>query len=460
MAILPRISYPLTRDFQWRMFNVIVYVSIILVLAVLVPLNIALVGYQVVSGLSPDYVVTQSHWYDRFTPSRFKSSQNFCDPHPFATGDSFVTNQTIFDWNIKNLQTTSVKGYNGITYAGITLDECDIVFMGIDANLMTETTTFKATVACMGDFQIYATTSFVATTLMAVSTAVDATWRIQTTNSLVTLALDFAGISVLNDLQNMWIRISGAPVMVSASSIPVMCPRAQMTVGIFPNCDISSGYEIPQLNISYSSMITTNYSYLMGDRLTRPIEFYNSSVNNALQTLHAAVRFDLGNALPNNLFTNTTAVLSTNQTIIPTFPIEAIDSSGNKTVSSANSRFYDLLTGAVRMDNGSEYFSAFPLDGSKRSTISVPFLCRFLELKSPGNAFISVLVATLSMFSAGWTVFILICGYFAKRGKPQANQCETHDTPSGLQYQHLQTSLLEAGMSPMAPGSAQKLAYQ
>ncbi|KAG9027901.1 hypothetical protein FRB95_007063 [Tulasnella sp. JGI-2019a] len=419
MAILPRLSYPVTRDFQWRMFNAIVYAGIVLVLVILVPLNIALVGYQVVSNLNPDYEVTQSHWYDRFTPSRFRSSQSLCDPHPFATGDSFVTNRTIFDWNIKNLQTTSVTGNHGITYAGITLDECDIVFMGVDANLMTQATTFKATVACMGDFQIYATTSFIATPLMAESTTMDVIWRSQTANNLIALALNVAGISVLNDLHSMLIGVSGAPVMMSALSMPVMCPRAQMTVGIFPNCDISSGYEIPQLNISYSSMIQTNYFYMTGDNLTRPIEFFNASVNNALQTLHAAVRFDLGNALPNNLFTNTTAVLSTNQTIIPTFPLETINSKGNRTVSSAHSKFYDMLTGAIRRDNGSEYFSALPLDGSKRSTILVPFLCRFLELKSPGNAFISVLVATLSMFSAGWTVFILICGYFAKRGKPQ-----------------------------------------
>ncbi|KAG9027906.1 hypothetical protein FRB95_007068 [Tulasnella sp. JGI-2019a] len=111
---------------------------------------VALAGYQVVTSLNPDYGVTQSHWYDRFTPSRFKSSQSLCDPHPFAIGDTFVTNQTIFNWNIASLwnTTSSVTGYSGVSYAGITLDSCDVAFMAVDANLITWTATFSATIEC------------------------------------------------------------------------------------------------------------------------------------------------------------------------------------------------------------------------------------------------------------------------------------------------------------------------
>ncbi|KAG8982244.1 hypothetical protein FRB93_008208 [Tulasnella sp. JGI-2019a] len=426
----------------------------------MVPLNIALAGYQVVSGLSPDYGVTQSYWYDRFTPSRFKSSQSLCEPHSYAIGDSFVTNQTIFNWNIASLwnTTNSATGYSGIPYAGVTLDGCDIDYIGVDANLMTRTATFSATIACLGEgFPVYASTRFIASPLMSTTTQRDTGFRgVMKGNSnplVVTTVLNDAGSVLLVDMEEMAIGLNntGIPVMISAQSILTPCPRSFMTTGLIPGCDVSSGYETPQLNISYVTMGLPNYYLLYGEDLTVPAEFYNSSVNNALQTFHAAVRFDLGNALPNNLFTNTTAVISANQTILPTFPLEAYDTKGNTTVSYQESKLYDLLMGLFIADN-----ATLPLDGSMRSTISVPFLCRFLELKRPGDAFIAVLVATLSMFSAGWAIFILICGHFAKRGEPRANQCEAHDAPSGLHYQHVQTSSLE---SPMTPGSARKLAY-
>ncbi|KAG8983282.1 hypothetical protein FRB93_007314 [Tulasnella sp. JGI-2019a] len=105
--------------------------------------------------------------------------------------------------------------------------------------------------------------------------------------------------------------------------------------------------------------------------------------------------------------------------IIPTYPLGVYDANGNIAVSHPDSKFYDALTGTLRESDGSLFFPGLPLDGSKRSTISVPFLCRFSVRKSTGEAFIAVLVATLSMFSAGWAVFILVCSYFAKRGQPK-----------------------------------------
>ncbi|KAG9032276.1 hypothetical protein FRB95_001672 [Tulasnella sp. JGI-2019a] len=444
-----------------------VYAGVVLVLAVLVPLNIALVGYQVVSSLNPDYGVIQSHWYDRLIPSRFKSSQSLCDAHSYAISDTFVTNQTVFNWNIASLRntSTSVTGYSGVSYAGVTLDDCDVSYVGVDANLMTQAATLSATVSCEGDsFPVYASTRFVASQLASTTTQLDTSLRnlIKDNNALVVAAiLNAVGTILLTDMEILAIGLNetGIPIIISAESSLTPCPRPLMMSGLMSGCDVSSVYEPPILNITYVAMGLPTYYLLTGDELTRPAKFFNSSVNNALQTLHAAVRFDFGNALPNNLFTNTTAVVSANQTILPTFPTEAYDANRNKTVSYQESTFYDTLMGTYRDANGNKAFPTLPLDGSKRSTILVPFLCRFIEMRSSGNAFISVLVATLSMFSAGWAVFILICGHFAKRGQPQANQCEAHDAPSGLQYQHLQMSSLEAGMSPTTSGSAQKLAY-
>jgi hypothetical protein len=57
-----------------------------------------------------------------------------------------------------------------------------------------------------------------------------------------------------------------------------------------------------------------------------------------------------------------------------------------------------------------------PLNVEGPARIQVLFPCRFLQKKDPGQAFISVLVATLSMFSGGWALFTLIATSWTKRG--------------------------------------------
>ncbi|KAG8983283.1 hypothetical protein FRB95_007067 [Tulasnella sp. JGI-2019a] len=124
-------------------------------------------------------------------------------------------------------------------------------------------------------------------------------WYMKDNNALnVTTVLNIAGLGLLNDLQNMVVGLNGStPILISAESIPTQCPRSLMTTGARPDCDESSGYETPQLNITYITTGLQTHFLVYGANLTEWAEIYNASVNNALQTLHAAIRFDLGNAV-------------------------------------------------------------------------------------------------------------------------------------------------------------------
>ncbi|KAG9027903.1 hypothetical protein FRB95_007065 [Tulasnella sp. JGI-2019a] len=456
MAILPRISYSLTRDFQWNRFDAYVYAGIVLALSVLVPLNVALTGYQVVSSLNPDYGVTQSHWFDRFT---IKSSQSLCDPHRFAIGESFITNQTIFNWKIASLWDTTNTANPDVSYTGGTLDSCDVVFMAIDANVVTWTVTFSATVECQDNgFPAFASTTFTSSPLVATSTQRDTMFRSFMKNKdgfAATNVLNIAGISLLDDLQNMVLGLNNTtPVVISAESTLTPCPRSLATTGAKPGCDAASGYEPPQLNITDVTMGMSSYVLLSAATIADTTMIYNSSVSNALQTLHAAIRLDLGNALPNNLLTNTNAVVSANQTILPTYPLGVYDANGKITVTQPDSVLYDALMGTSREADGSKFFPALPLDGSQRSIILVPFLCHFREMKSTGEVFIEVLVATWGMFSVGWAVFIRVCSHLAKKGQPEANQCDHHHTLGSVNDQPMQLNTPGAILSTTTPGEA------
>lgn len=140
---------------------------------------------------------------------------------------------------------------------------------------------------------------------------------------------------------------------------------------------------------------------------TGPTQYYGAPVINLFQAVHAAVRLDLGYALPNNLFTNTSAVVSANATIIPetTFLRDGTEAY------QAQGTLYQALVGNDLV---------LPVDGSKRSTLEVPFVCSSDVRKSPGEIFVSVFVATVTMLGTGWTLISMIATYFA-----------THDESEG-----------------------------
>lgn len=193
-----------------------------------------------------------------------------------------------------------------------------------------------------------------------------------------------------------------APTMISASwdGFGAFCPGPAAGAGL--TCLDYDPYAPPPLNISLDSL-STPISFPYGSDL---YGFYQATISNAFQVLHAAVRLDIGYALPNNLFTNTTAVISANKTILP---IWSMPSGPDSTDTIQRTTFvYQELSG---MD---------PLSGSGKSVISVPYLCHLTVLKSAGEVIVSVFVATVTMIGTGWSLFMWVATWFATRGRPES----------------------------------------
>jgi len=197
----------------------------------------------------------------------------------------------------------------------------------------------------------------------------------------------------------------------------------------FAFCPMSLGTAVPCSNlppkfvIHYASSVYANTTVRLFDN-GYPIDPIQNSypldadieqpAYNILQTLYAAVRVDLGNPSLNNFILNPLAL---NATIVEKFPATPYNQDQNSTTSWL---YYYLH------NPNSDPQKYFPLNVSGPAHVQVVYPCRFRQRKPLGSLIASVLVATLSMFSGAWAIFIFAATAVAKRADPAANRCDGH----------------------------------
>lgn len=170
-----------------------------------------------------------------------------------------------------------------------------------------------------------------------------------------------------------------------APQIP--CYNAQVA-GVDPSCAAI----LPSLSPNQPG---STISVLHGNGSTPDIA--NLTMSNAAQLIMAAIRLDLGNVFPNNLLASPNTLNSTIARPPPEYQY------GN---------LYDLLSKGV---------TAYPNETMVQDAnwivlnttlpdpaiIATQFLCHVAQRKPLGQAVISVLVATLSIFTTGWGLVML-----------------------------------------------------
>lgn len=186
------------------------------------------------------------------------------------------------------------------------------------------------------------------------------------------------------------------PVILSAKISYIPCPALLSS-------NASCASNPPPVNITSSLVIvlngTSNQAYPMfSDDASAVIESdLDAPIANIVQTIHAAVKIDLGNPHENNFLLNPSML---NKTLKSGFSAAVLP---NPTVST----LYQALS------NGT--FSMLPLKVEGPAKLEARYLCHLQQMKAPAQAFIAVLVATLSMFLSGWGFFTLLATYWAKR---------------------------------------------
>ena len=185
------------------------------------------------------------------------------------------------------------------------------------------------------------------------------------------------------------------------------CP---ISLGLNASCAINP----PQFNIPAAAIVFPNSTIQSYSNNSPVIPIWNPWVfdndtqlplYNLIQTVYAAIRIDLGNPSSNNFILYPAAM---NGTISPTFPLTP----ANGEAFSNSSIYMDLTEPFPWLKRH------LPVTVSGPAVIQLVYLCRFQQRKSLGQLIIAVLVADLSMFSGGWTVFMLIATAVAKRNNP------------------------------------------
>jgi hypothetical protein len=137
---------------------------------------------------------------------------------------------------------------------------------------------------------------------------------------------------------------------------------------------------------------------------------------NFLHLAQAAARIDLGNTASNNFLTNLNIVDST---LAADFPPPA----GAPSTAVSRSQLYETWKSQIGPQTNETYP---PIRITGPSTLQAVFICRLSRLKSVGSLIVSVLVATLSMFSSAWGLALLVATAYTKKGHIGGEQRQRH----------------------------------
>ncbi|KAJ7274868.1 hypothetical protein C8J57DRAFT_1312947 [Mycena rebaudengoi] len=424
------LEYPLTRSFPGKFFTPLVYLGAAILLVFLSTINVALTGYETITVFKSDFNVTQKHWFHNYIPSLAPKLGTLCDSRVFNLGDTFTTNYTLFQYTLASINRANA-GDSGVSYKGTTLDDCDITSLFVHGDMNTYSVDYTAVITCRsGDYELTARSDFSVSSLSGKSSQIlgvqkslrnRAEGHFNQTRDARGVVLDavtsLCSIDVASRIFTLAQASKGtSPVIISLQADFPFCPAS---LGPVARCASS----VPEFNVSSSFVAYANHTFSQYIASDPPAPYNQPVLNdetagimaNVIQTLYAAVRVDLGNPSPNNILLNASAVPATILSSFP--PIPGVYNT---------SELFSTLVGGTSESLDFNITGLLPLSVPGPGVLDVVYLCRFQEPKAPAQAFIAVLVATLSMFSSGWAVFLVLATRVVKKRDGAANACEEH----------------------------------
>ncbi|KAG9009725.1 hypothetical protein FRB94_011581 [Tulasnella sp. JGI-2019a] len=408
----PPLSYSITRDVEWK-WDPLIYLMAAIVFIILIPINYALTGYETVTQASSVYGPIQHHWYNAFGK---KSPRAECDSYKFTVGDSFITTPGIFTYQLSYI--AGAEGSSStIAYTGQTLQECDVAYMSTTADARFSTYTIGAHIACKSEaqFPVVFTTSFQAdgplTSDWTVSPLVFKEVDPPLPNNLLFLDVDkavaSAGADLVGQVVNAFQVTSGAgPLLVSAEALPIGgYPPWWCTPSVY-NTNSTCGTAVPPISLSQRKLDDATGTAILNTTLPTN---YNITINNAMQTILAAIRIDLGNILPNNFLVHRTPDVI-GSTISSTIPIQGFQPTP--------ALLYTLIGNGDSWLQGHQGLSTLNPDSVTPSQITLEYQCKLQQRKNGGSLFIDITVATLTLFNNVWGIATGLLISLALRKRP------------------------------------------
>ncbi len=127
----------------------------------------------------------------------------------------------------------------------------------------------------------------------------------------------------------------------------------------------------------------------------------------------AAVRFDFGNIYPNNILYNTSIV---DETLFPSQNVFNPQGDRSHPLLIHDTVRYRVSPNGDAFSALSEYWASQLRSSAK---INIPFLCHYMETKTPATAFISILVSITSLMTTFWALVAFLMAFFATYDAPE-----------------------------------------
>ena len=120
-------------------------------------LTVRLAGYETITSLEEDFNITQVFWLDRVVPQ----PGTLCQPLVLMLGDSFVTNSSVFLWDLE-LITKANHSSSSLVYKGSGLQGCDVIAIYLNGNMNPPTLDVVAVISCkdLDGFDVIGKTAF------------------------------------------------------------------------------------------------------------------------------------------------------------------------------------------------------------------------------------------------------------------------------------------------------------
>ncbi|KAG8986377.1 hypothetical protein FRB94_003428 [Tulasnella sp. JGI-2019a] len=444
-------TYTLSREYPWKRFDRFAGLGALTGIVILGVVTFATQGYETTSTLSASFNLTQSLWFNHFSPAAEPGT--LCDPYVFTVGDTFQTMMSPFIWTIdfintiKPAETLGKANNNGMSYSGSALNTagCDVSSMRVSADLSSWTATATAVIQCNenGTFPISASTSFTSSIDRQKATAAGNKFEFRAghddpslhlcNNMYASLALlQSAGIDLLTALRLETDPSSQSHLLSLSASSNITSP-----------CNGPDDYTNPHLalDIVLEMLDFSNMTLTANDIALQIFDtsLYNTTYN-FMQAMLASVRVDVGNQCPTNFLMTQPSIINstlfqtpklTNATYLKYYPQDLVTAQS----------LYDIMNSDNAFLNDTFQFT-LPLNGSTQIFLQAPFLCHLTVLKSPAQVIVSVIVAMAGLFMSGWGLFNTIASWFATRRSPEANFCDGH-------WRHMRQSDLESASTPV-----------
>ncbi|GAB1525053.1 hypothetical protein RhiTH_008210 [Rhizoctonia solani] len=390
------LQYNLTHPYpRSKLFTTITLVLVTLVLPVLVIVNIATVGQELVPSLRGDFQQndTVPLWWETTPLSPlFRRKPPPCQPKDLGKGDTFRLSPSLFEYKVLSswrTNRTKLKSEDEgrIEYRGGSFGACFVYDIRFDLSFIESTQSLTVGISCPD----YPVRAFLETRVVfATEHSKDVIGQFY--------GYDVHLIDFVDEDSRDYRRVVFDVLdVISTDSLSILDGAITQWLSLSARASVSN-----ELNFISTDMVGIGgNTSANGENKMGEAEIYRDTISNLMRAVQHAVELDLGNPSSENIFTNSSAVNSTFSPNLPPTGIAPRDWVGR------NSFRYDRVE--------EPYFT----------------FAQMLRAGVPAN--ITTALGTATMFLSAWTAWMSVTAMLAKRiaGPCVTCTCGTHLDPEG-----------------------------